>query len=211
MIQADWIFFDIGSTLVDEREGFRLRIEKALAGTGIPWEAFLRRMETHYRQSENGDKLAFAELGIPRPPWTGEGEIPYPESRACLQRLSQRFHLGVIANQPLGTADRLARYGLLPYLQVVASSAEEGVCKPDPALFQIALERAGCPPERALMAGDRLDNDIAPAKRLGMMTLWIRQGFWKHAVPKNSEETPDYTAPDLSGAVELLLGKTEEV
>ena len=207
--ETDWVFFDIGSTLVDEREGFRLRIEKALEGTGVAYQDFTRRMEEHYRQGRNGDKLAFAELGIPRPPWTGEGEFPYPEAKDCLRRLSDRYKLGIIANQPLGTAARLERYGLLPYLSVVASSAEEGVSKPDPALFRTALERAGCPPERALMVGDRLDNDIVPAKALGMKTLWVRQGFWRHAAPQAPEETPDFTVWSLQEAVRLLLGEEE--
>ena len=35
---------------------------------------------------------------------------------------------------------------------------------------------AGCQAENAVMIGDRLDNDIAPAKKLGMKTVWIRQG-----------------------------------
>lgn len=207
--ETGWLFFDIGSTLVDEREGFRLRIEKALEGTGVAYQDFTRRMEEHYRQGRNGDKLAFAELGIPRPPWTGEGEFPYPEAKDCLRRLSDRYKLGIIANQPLGTAARLERYGLLPYLSVVASSAEEGVSKPDPALFRTALERAGCPPERALMVGDRLDNDIVPAKALGMKTLWVRQGFWRHAAPQAPEETPDFTVWSLQEAVRLLLGEEE--
>ena len=60
---------------MDEREGFRLRIEKALEGSGVAYQDFVRRMEEHYRQGRNGDKLAFAELGIPRPPGRG-GESP---------------------------------------------------------------------------------------------------------------------------------------
>ena len=60
-------FFDIGSTLVDEREGFRLRIEKPLRARAWLIRDFVRRMEEHYRQGRNGDKLAFAELGIPSP------------------------------------------------------------------------------------------------------------------------------------------------
>lgn len=39
--------------------------------------------------------------------------------------------------------------------------------KPDPKLFTIACAQAGCAPEDAVMIGDRLDNDIAPAKAIG--------------------------------------------
>lgn len=36
---------------------------------------------------------------------------------------------------------------------------------------------AKCKPENAVMIGDRIDNDIVPAKQLGMKTIWIKQGF----------------------------------
>lgn len=39
------------------------------------------------------------------------------------------------------------------------------------------VELAGCQPHNSVMVGDRLDNDIAPAKSLGMETVWIRKGL----------------------------------
>ena len=56
------------------------------------------------------------------------------------------------------------------------ASAEEGVSKPDPRIFEIALGRADCKAEHAVMIGDRIDNDVVPAKKMGMKTVWIRQG-----------------------------------
>ena len=50
---------------------------------------------------------------------------------------------------------------------------------PDRRIFEIALERSGCKPENAVMIGDRIDNDIVPAKQLGMKTIWIKTGIWK--------------------------------
>ena len=43
-----------------------------------------------------------------------------------------------------------------------------GRSKPAPNLFLSALEAVGCAPEEACMVGDRIDNDIRPAKKLGM-------------------------------------------
>lgn len=63
------------------------------------------------------------------------------------------------------------------------ASAEEGVSKPDPRIFEIALGRADCKAEHAVMIGDRIDNDVVPAKKMGMKTVWIRQGRrWVMAV-----------------------------
>ena len=95
-------------------------------------------------------------------------------------------------------------YGLFPMLDLIVASAEEGVEKPDLRIFRAALERANCRPENAVMIGDRIDNDIVPAKKAGMMTIWIRQGFGGMAENLTAEETPDYCVRNLQELVELL-------
>lgn len=52
-----------------------------------------------------------------------------------------------------------------------------GIAKPDMAIFEKALELAACAAEESVMEGDRLDNDMAPAKAIGMKTIWIKQGL----------------------------------
>lgn len=48
------------------------------------------------------------------------------------------------------------------------------------------------------MVGDRLDNDIVPANKIGMKTVWIKQGFGGLAVPMTQEEQPNFTISNLS-------------
>ena len=84
------------------------------------------------------------------------------------------------------------------------ASAEEGVSKPDPRIFEIALERAGCKVENAVMIGDRIDNDVVPAKKMGMKTVWIRQGgggLWQLQGP---EQQPDFTVDNLGELVKIF-------
>lgn len=57
------------------------------------------------------------------------------------------------------------------------SLAEEGISKPDLRIFQLALEKAQCNSEEVIMIGDRIDNDIIPAKKIGMYTIWVKQGM----------------------------------
>ncbi len=99
----------------------------------------------------------------------------------------------------------MRQYGLSPYLDLVIASAEEGIAKPDLRIFELALERANCFPENAVMIGDRLDNDIRPAKRAGLKTIWIRQGFGGMAAPSAEEEIPDHAVNDLRELLELLV------
>ena len=68
------------------------------------------------------------------------------------------------------------------------ASAEEGVAKPDRRIFDIALERSGCKPENAVMIGDRVDNDILPAKAVGMKTVLVGQGLFSLSEEKYQDQ-----------------------
>ena len=70
--------------------------------------------------------------------------------------------------------------------------------KPEPLLFEMALERLGCKPEECLMIGDRPDTDIAGAAALGLATALVRTGrfgpaeAWPKGVPR-----PDWDEPGV--------------
>lgn len=173
-----WIFFDVGSTLVDETEAYNHRIRDAISGTDITFDEFQEKRLEFAKQNLKSDLVALKFFGLSKPAWHREDEVPYPEAEEILQYLKGLgYKLGIIANQSLGTAERLEQWNLLQYIDVVAASAELGMAKPDPAIFYKAMELAGCTAEEAVMIGDRLDNDIVPAKKLGMRTVWIKQGF----------------------------------
>ena len=200
-----WLFFDVGSTLVDESAAYDHRIREMITGTKVTYEQFQRKREEYARQNLRGDLEAAAFFGLTKTPWHHEDEQPYPEAEAVLAALQERgYRIGVIANQSAGTAERLAAWGLMQHIDLVIASAEEGVAKPDPAIFRIALERAGCAPEEAVMIGDRLDNDIAPAKAVGMRTVWLPQGpaAW-HSV-RRAAECPDKRVESLGELLEAL-------
>lgn len=112
--------------------------------------------------------------------------------------------VGVIANQSAGTEKRLESCGLMKYIQLVVASAEEGVAKPDKRIFDIALKRAGCSPSEAVMIGDRVDNDIISAKEMGMMTIWVRQGFGKYWTISDKSEKADFTVDNLSELLDIF-------
>lgn len=56
-----------------------------------------------------------------------------------------------------------------------------------------------------IMIGDRLDNDIVPAKQLGMKTIWVRQGFAKFQSVKNENEKPNYVIENIGEIINILL------
>lgn len=202
---AEWLFCDVGTTLVDETEAYNHCIRDAIEGTDITFEQFQEKRIYFAKQNLKGDLEAIKYFGLEKTPWHKEDEMPYPDAEDVLRYLcSHGYKIGVIANQSPGTAERLERWGLLKYIDAVAASAELGVSKPDRAIFDKALEMAGCKAQEAVMIGDRLDNDIVPAKKLGMKTIWIRQGFAIYQNPQNTEEQPDYIVDSLAELKKIL-------
>ncbi|MBQ3528319.1 MAG: HAD family hydrolase [Clostridia bacterium] len=200
-----WIFFDIGSTLSDESECYRIRFEEITRNTEITAREFEEKVIEFSRQNKKGDWAAAEYFGLPMPAWHKEVEKLYREAENVICVLSSKgYKIGIIANQSPGTAERLKKWGVLKYIEIILASAEEGVSKPDPEIFKRALCKADCLPENAVMIGDRLDNDIAPAKALGMKTIWIKQGYFKYVEQYTEDEKPDCTINNLSVLLELL-------
>lgn len=177
MGKIKWLFFDLGSTLVDETECYKNRIDTIVGENNIDKAEFLNKVYEYAKVNSYSIKCAADEYAVSLPKWNSELEYLYPNVHDVLKSLSEKYKLGIIANQVLGTKDRLVKWEIYEYFSVVAASAEEGCAKPDLKIFYKALERANCTPGEAVMIGDRLDNDIVPAKKIGMKTIWVKQGF----------------------------------
>ncbi len=200
-----WLFFDIGSTLVDETECYNQRIIDAISGTDISFEQFNEKRIEFAKQNLKSDIETIRFFGLKKTPWHGELEKPYPEADKLLNILSGKgYKIGIIANQSAGTAKRLENWGLLKYIDIVLSSEEEGISKPDPEIFLRALKRAGCKPSDAAMIGDRLDNDIYPAKKLGMKTIWVKQGISAYQNPQCEAYAADYSVNSIIEIADIL-------
>ena len=193
----EWIFFDVGSTIVDEHFAYKHRMNEMADLANTTYSSIYETAMEFYKQNKKGDLETAKLLGIDLPKWHKEDEILYSDAYKCLKILSSRYKIGIIANQSPGTKERLEQYGVLQYIDLVIASAEEGVAKPDKIIFEIALERSACNPNNALMVGDRIDNDIIPAKLLGMHTIWIKQGFGQYYSITQEFEKPDYIAHNL--------------
>ena len=201
---TEWLFFDVGSTLVDESLVYEKRMKNIADSSEVSYEYVYETALNFYKQNKKGDLEVMKMLGAEKPKWTFEDERLYDDTDKCLEALSKNYKIGVIANQSLGTAQRLESFGILKFIALVIASAEEGVAKPDIRIFETALRRADCKPEQAVMIGDRIDNDIVPAKKLGMKTIWVRQGFGRYSNITDDEERADYEVDSLSEICRLF-------
>jgi putative hydrolase of the HAD superfamily len=84
-----------------------------------------------------------------------------------IRRLHGRYKLAVLSNSPPGLVRWLADWEILDLFDVVICSGDEGITKPDPAIFELALERLDVAPEEAVFIDDYPDH-VEAARSLGL-------------------------------------------
>lgn len=120
-------------------------------------------------------------------------------NRPVLEQLSARVPLALVSNFYGNLPVVVREMGLEPYFQTVVESAAEGIRKPDPRLFQIALERLHLSAGEVMVVGDSLKNDILPAHSLGCRTAWLPGEGWN-----NDERTPPKDTLRIASLRELV-------
>ncbi len=200
-----WIFFDIGSTLIDEEKAYNHRIIDMIAGTDLYLaEVFDKRVD-FFKCGLDGNSEIIKHFGLTKTPWHSEDEKPYPDTSDVLLYLRNRgYNLGIIANQAPGLSARLSKWNIAKHFDIIASSSKLGVSKPNPIIFQAALSKAKCYPSQAVMVGDRLDNDIIPAKSCCMKTIWFRSTFSSNTPKAFAKDYADYIIDSLSQLKEIF-------
>src|SRR3569623_1332521 len=98
----------------------------------------------------------------------------------------------------------MKQHGWADFFCCIVGSAEAGVSKPDLQIFTVALEQARCLPAEAVMVGDRIDNDIAPANLLGLGTVHVRQGPSGAQKPRNPNEEPTASVAGIANVPDLF-------
>jgi putative hydrolase of the HAD superfamily len=127
--------------------------------------------------------------------FVAESRCGLEQSCEVLSRLAPRFKIGVVSNF-YGNLDRvLAEAKIADLVAVVVDSSRLGYFKPDSRIFEAALDNLEIAAVDTVMVGDSLDKDCAPARRLGMRTVWLQHGA------TSAQEQPstlaDYTIHQL--------------
>ena len=209
----------MGSTLVDEDDIVEYRLNSLVAacndaGISVSLEGIRSLLREAVMEQVPATSRVVAKLTDSedlkrqlrtRLTWRRDLEKPYAEAKQVLAALSGKYRIGIIANQHPGSEARLQKWGLLKFISLCLPSAETGLSKPDLAFFQLAMEKSGCLPEHAVMVGDRLDNDIAPAKSLGWKTIRVQQGYFRSQIPMGAEQEPDFEVGRLRDILDILL------
>jgi 2-haloalkanoic acid dehalogenase type II len=213
--------FDCYGTLINWEDGPREVFEEILASKGadVPVERFRERWEKvqfgmvehgpyrPYREVLTGSIAeALGEFGLEYEEEDGEAFLgafvsfgPFPEVRAALQRLGERYELGIISNTDHDLISRsIENIGI--HFDHVTTAEDAGAYKPGPGLFELALQKAGAERSEVVHVFAGYKYDMVPARRMGLPTVWVN---------RKGEEPPGDLAPDrvvasLGDVYELL-------
>ncbi|MDE2890449.1 MAG: HAD family hydrolase [Gemmatimonadota bacterium] len=223
------LLFDVGETILDAegqqdalmevhrttlaRFGFEMSVEeyrlldseKISEFVPSPMHAITR----HFARSDASlfDEIT-REVRSHYPEIRSLGYRLYPGAAVILEQLAEEYTLALAGNAPASITDVLDELGVLRCFRHRVVSGSIGIKKPEERFFRTILDMAGFSPSEAIMIGDRLDNDIIPAKRLGIRTIWFRQGRYAVLDPRVPDEVPDATITrleDLPSAIASIV------
>jgi FMN phosphatase YigB (HAD superfamily) len=181
--RIEWVVFDLGETLVDETANWTqwaayLEVSPLTFFAALGAAIATRRHHHHAFDVIRpgfrfGAEVARRDAAGTR--WQFDPSDLYDDALPALAALREAgFRLAVMANQPEAVSSFLAT---LP-VDRCATSESWGVAKPEPAFFERIIDELGVPAESIAYVGDRVDNDVVPAKAAGMTAIHLRRGPW---------------------------------
>ena len=160
-------------------EEIRLRaFERTLEHVGCPDKELAAHLNAIYR------KHRFEDIEL------------YPDVIPTFDALAPHFKLGLLSNGNTYPE----RCGLEGYFTFVVFSQDVQVEKPDPRIFEITAQRAGCEFTQLLHVGDSLETDIAGARNAGVSSVWLN----REGVLNDTETRPDYEVASLTEIPEII-------
>ena len=214
------VVFDIGETLLDDTREFAAWAD----WIGIPRHTFSAVLGAITADGHNnaetfqyfrpGFDLA-AERQRREAAGVGEKygeEDLYADARPTLSALREMgVWVGVAGNQT-ARAGEILRSLNLP-ADLIVTSGELGVAKPDPAFFARLIDVTPAAPNEIVYVGDHRDNDLVPAKAAGLRMAFVRRGPWGYlwAGDAKVRELADWNIGSLAELPDLIrTARTED-
>lgn len=148
------------------------------------------------------DETLSIELAAFFPQMRKDSPYVYEETYEVLDQLKEKYTLLLMTNgsPSLQNTKLEITPEIAPYFDHILISGAFGKGKPDPSIFEHALELVGLPPEETLMVGDNLMTDILGSSKVGMPSVWINR---ENKQPID-EVKPTYTITNLRELLQIL-------
>ena len=200
---VDTILFDAGDTLIAYRRPLRILLQDFFIQHNeiVRRDAIAEALEAvdaryrsliHQVRTTDEERRMWLEVGrdlldvlLPRRrdlyvalgAWFADGWRQmkvFRDVRQAMRRLrAAGYRLAVVSNWEPSLSTTLDRLGIRHYFEAVLTSSEEGVWKPDPGLFRIALERLAVAADRTISVGDHLERDVMAAQHAGLRAVLL--------------------------------------
>jgi HAD superfamily hydrolase (TIGR01662 family) len=207
------VVFDVGETLVDETREYGTWADwlgsprhtfSSVFGAVIALGMDYREAFQYFQPAFNLDDERARRAAAGQAETFGESDL-YPDARAALEALrAMGVWVGIAGNQTSRAGEILRKLDLPA--DMIATSDDWKASKPDASFFRALLRATPCAADQVVYVGDRLDNDLKPAKASGMRTAFIRRGPWGY-IWERLPEMPEWadwqisTLADLPGLV----------
>ena len=124
---------------------------------------------------------------------------PYDGVTDVLAELQSKYRLGIVSDAQWAYArHELEESGLAGFFEIVVVSGDHGFRKPDPRLYQIALDALKSTPARTIFVGNDMHRDIFGPAQMGMKTIFTPTRFGDKEFPG---AVPDYVARKFDDVV----------
>ena len=233
MIRA--VLFDLDDTLVDHRHAARAAIDgvrrrfpelakipldvldaehqrildllhhEVAVGTRSVDDARIDRYRRLFAFAGAGDQRAGAAAELHRREYRANRRA-VDGAVELLAVLRPQVRIAVVTNNTLAEqSEKLATFGLSPFVDALVTSGELGVAKPQLGIFTEALQRVDCAADEAVMVGDSWAHDVEGARAAGIAAVWLNRTGAAHP---DRDDTPQLRAltPPNEVAVMLVAG-----
>jgi len=119
----------------------------------------------------------------------------FPEVPEVFDRIREDYKLGLLTNGPSSLQrSKIEELGIEDWFDSITVSGEHRLAKPDPEIFEIALEKLEAGKEETIYVGNSLKYDVVGANNAGLPVIWREDGEEDEV----EEATPDFVIEDLS-------------
>lgn len=179
-------------------------IEKLIELDGhgyVAKEIVFQKIENDFNLANHSWKLLFDDFKAHFPYIC----VPFPKLHQTLIHLVERkLGLGLITNGTSASQDcKIDGLGIRLYFETILVSETEGIRKPDPDIFQRALQKLGVNPEKAIFVGDHPEVDIDAAKAVGMKAIWMENSYWTEPMDADATITKLSELPQILDATNI--------
>ncbi|WP_435693401.1 HAD family hydrolase [Rubritalea sp.] len=199
MLKIQTLIFDLDETLIDRTKTMRLFLEcqhdRNSQLSTIEVKDFVKSVLKHQKNGYEDKHVAYKlacselfredsladELFLDFKDRYGFEAVLFTDVKEALESLSKVFTLGLVTNGRARCQNAKIDYvGIRHLFKSIKISEEFGSKKPDENIFKSCLHELASIPNDCICIGDNPNNDLLPAKELGMKTIWISNDHFEY-------------------------------